>query len=77
MSVVGRLTTSTSPGQLTYVSKKLSSVTGKCANLWQVVDVHICLIDEGRLPTTHMLVVTLILFPCIASILIHAPAWHR
>jgi hypothetical protein len=29
------------------------------------------------LPMTHMLVVTLLLFLCIALILIHAPAWHR
>jgi hypothetical protein len=41
------------------------------------VDVHVCLTDEGRLPMTHMLVVTLLLFLCIALILIHAPAWHR
>lgn len=42
-----------------------------------VVDVHISPTDEGRLPMTHMLVATLLMFPCIASILIHAPAWHR
>lgn len=32
---------------------------------------------EGRLPMTHVLVVTLLMFPCIASMLMHAPAWPR